>query len=187
MGRIEAIEYALPSKEVVVIRNPVPDDAVAIIAVMRGVFDERAYHLSTPEDFKLTEDEQRQAIQKSLDDPGKLMLVAEIKAKGEIVAILEFENDYRQRLKHRGTVWVSIASHMRDQDLGTSLGVQGWKWAMANPLIEKVSMHVLHTNERSLALCRKLGFVEEARLRKDVKLGPGEYADLVILSRTVRE
>jgi len=186
MARIEASEHVLPSKEVVVIRNPRPDDAAAIIAVMRDVFEERAFHLSTPEDFKVTEEEQRQAVEKFLDDPGKLMLVAETKG-GEIVAILEFDNDYRQRLKHRGTVWVSIASHMRDQDLGTALGIIGWKWALGSSIIEKVYMHVLHTNERSLALCRKLGFVEEARLKKDVKLGPGEYADLVILSRILRE
>lgn len=184
MGRVDAREYTLASQDKVLVRNAEPDDAAAIITLMKDVFDESEYHLSITEDFKTTEEEQRQWIQKFLDDPGKLMLVAE--ADGKIVAILEFDNDYRQRLKHRGTVWVSIASGMRNRDLGTALGIHGFQWVGTNSLIEKVYMHVLSTNERSLALCRKMGFVEEARLRKDVKLGPGKYADLVILSRFIR-
>jgi RimJ/RimL family protein N-acetyltransferase len=151
---------------------------------MKSVFDESDYHLSVTEDFKATDEEQRKWIQKALDDPGKLILVAE--AGGKVVAVLEFDNDYRQRLKHQGTVWISIASHMRDRDLGTVLATHGWKWVRANPLIEKVYMHVLQTNERSLGLCRKMGFVEEARLKGHVKLAPGRYVDLVILSAAVR-
>jgi RimJ/RimL family protein N-acetyltransferase len=184
MGRVAAREYTLASQEKVLVRNAEPDDAVRIIALMKDVFDESDYHLSITEDFKTAEEEQRQWIQKFLDDPGKLMLVAE--AGDELVAILEFDNDYRQRLKHRGTVWVSIASGMRDRDLGTALAIHGFLWVADNPIIEKVYMHVLSTNERSLGLCRKMGFVEEARLKKDVKIRPGQYADLVILSRFVR-
>lgn len=185
MGSIQTVEHSLPSNDKAVIRAALPGDAANIIRLMRDVFEEGAYHLSTPEDFKVTEDEQCQMIEKFLGDPGKLMLVAEV--AGQIVAILEFDNDYRQRMKHRGTVWISIASHVRDQDLGTAMGIHGWKWAVANPILEKVYMHVLHTNERSLGLCRKLGFVEEARLHKDVKLAPGEYADVIILSKQLRE
>jgi RimJ/RimL family protein N-acetyltransferase len=185
MGRVDARQYNLSSQEPVLVRNAQPDDAAKIIHLMKDVFDESDYHLSITEDFKTTEEEQRQWIQKFLDDPGKLMLVAE--AGGKLVAVLEFDNDYRQRLKHRGTVWVSIASDMRSRDLGTALAIHGLQWVANNPIIEKVYMHVLSTNERSLGLCRKMGFVEEARLKKDVKIRPGEYADLVILSRFVRE
>jgi RimJ/RimL family protein N-acetyltransferase len=184
MGRVDAREYTLASQEKVLVRNAEPDDAARIIALMKDVFDESEYHLSITEDFKTTEPEQRQWIQKFLDDPGKLMLVAE--TEGKLVGILEFDNDYRQRLKHRGTVWVSIASGMRDRDLGTALALHGFQWVANVPMIEKVYMHVLSTNARSLALCRKMGFVEEARLKKDVKIKPGQYADLVILSRFLR-
>ena len=184
MSRVEPREYFLSSQEPVLVRTAEPDDAAAITAVMKDVFDESDYHLSVTEDFKATEEEQRKWIQKALDDPGKLILVAE--SGGRIVAVLEFDNDYRQRLKHQGTVWVSIASHMRDNDLGTVLASHGWSWVSENPLIEKIYMHVLQTNERSLGLCRKMGFVEEARLKDHVKLAPGRYVDLVILSRAVR-
>jgi RimJ/RimL family protein N-acetyltransferase len=185
MGTIQPSQQILSSGTPVVVRNAVPQDAAGIIEVMRDVFDEREYHLSILDDFTGTEAELRTSIQKFIDDPGKLMLVAD--AGGRIVAIMEFENDYRTRMKHRGTVWMSIASGMREQDLGTIIALHGWRWAENNPLIEKVYMHVLHTNTRSIGLCRKLGFVEEARLRNDVKLGPGLYADVVILSRYARE
>lgn len=185
MARVDAHEYSLSSQEKVLVRNAVPEDAAAIIELMKDVFDEKEYHLSVTEDFKVTDEEQQKWIQKFLDDPGKLMLVAEMDSK--LVAIVEFDNDYRQRLKHQGTVWISIASDMRDKDLGTVLAFHGWQWAEKTPLIERVYMHVLATNERSLALCRKMGFVEEARLRDHVKLAPGQYVDLVILSRYVRE
>ena len=184
MSRVAPREYPLSSQESVLVRNAEPDDAAAISAVMKDVFDESDYHLSVTADFKATQEEQRTWIQKALDDPGKLILVAE--ANGHIVAVLEFDNDYRQRLKHQGTVWISIASSMREKDLGTVMGMHGWKWVQENPLIERVYMHVLQTNERSLGLCRKMGFVEEARLKNHVKLAPDRYVDLVILSRMVR-
>jgi RimJ/RimL family protein N-acetyltransferase len=185
MSRIDPHEYHLSSKEPVLVRNAEPDDANAISALMRNVFDENDYHLSVTEDFKATEDEQRQWIQKALDDPGKLILVAE--TGGQIVAVLEFDNDYRKRLKHQGTVWISIASNMRDKDLGTALATHGWRWVRDAQLIERVYMHVLETNKRSLALCRKMGFVEEARLKGHVKIAPNHYVDLIILSSTVRQ
>ncbi|WP_394826505.1 GNAT family N-acetyltransferase [Pendulispora albinea] len=184
MGSVDPCTYTLSSNESVLVRTAAPDDAAGIIHVMKDVFEERDYHLSVPDDFKGTEEEQQAWIQKFIDDPGKLMLVAE--KDGVVVAVLEFENDYRQRMKHRGTVWISILRDMRSRDLGTALGISGWRWVQNNPLIEKVYMHVLHTNTRSLGLCKKMGFVEEARLHHDVKLGPGQYADVVILSQHAR-
>lgn len=43
--------------------------------------------------------------------------------------------------------------------------------------LEKIELNVRAGNERALRLYRSLGFVEEARWSRRVKLGPAEYLD----------
>jgi len=59
-------------------------------------------------------------------------------------------------------------------------------WAAAHPLIEKVGLSVFSTNERAIALYRRLGFKEVGRSPRHYKLGPDKYADNVIMVKFVK-
>jgi RimJ/RimL family protein N-acetyltransferase len=69
--------------------------------------------------------------------------------------------------------------------IGTALLQTLIDWAEANPLIEKIGMAVFANNERAIRLYRKLGFVEEGRRPREMKLGPGWYVDDVLMYRFV--
>ncbi len=58
-------------------------------------------------------------------------------------------------------------------------------WAEKNPLIEKVGLSVFATNTDASRLYRRLDFVEEGRRAKEIKFGPGEYVDEVLMGRFV--
>ena len=58
-------------------------------------------------------------------------------------------------------------------------------WGKSNPTIEKLSLSVLATNCRAIKLYRRFGFVEEGRRINEVKLGPGQYVDDVLMYRFV--
>jgi len=58
------------------------------------------------------------------------------------------------------------------------------EWAEASS-VEKVCLSVFATNARAIALYQKFGFVEEGRRPNEVKLGPGEYVDDVLMYRFV--
>lgn len=59
------------------------------------------------------------------------------------------------------------------------------KWAENNPYIEKICLGVLSTNERAIALYKKLGFVEEGRKINEIKLHDNKYIDDILMYRMV--
>ena len=60
------------------------------------------------------------------------------------------------------------------------------EWAEANPLIEKVGMSVFSTNADAIRLYRRLGFIEEGRRAKQIKLWPGQFVDKILMGRFVK-
>lgn len=55
-------------------------------------------------------------------------------------------------------------------------------WARANPRVEKIELQVRSSNAGAIALYRSLGFVEEGRKTRRLKLGPNEYIDDVYMA-----
>jgi RimJ/RimL family protein N-acetyltransferase len=53
------------------------------------------------------------------------------------------------------------------------------------PLIEKVSLGVLSTNQRSIELYKNMGFVEEGRKMKEGKFNEHVYADDILMYKQV--
>jgi ribosomal protein S18 acetylase RimI-like enzyme len=51
----------------------------------------------------------------------------------------------------------------------------------ASPLIEKVCLGVFHDNLPAIGLYRKFGFKEEGRQPRGIKLGPGDYQDVILM------
>ena len=58
-------------------------------------------------------------------------------------------------------------------------------WAEVNPLIEKVGLSVFAANVDAIRLYQRLGFVEEGRQPRELKVGPGEYTDNVLMYKFV--
>ncbi|WP_328043105.1 GNAT family N-acetyltransferase [Neobacillus mesonae] len=58
-------------------------------------------------------------------------------------------------------------------------------WAEHNPLIEKVSLGVLSTNQRAIELYKSMGFVEEGRKIKEVKFSDDLYVDDILMYKLV--
>ena len=60
------------------------------------------------------------------------------------------------------------------------------EWAEANPLIEKIGLSVFSSNADAFRLYRRLGFAEEGRRAKAIRLAPGEYVDEVLMAKFVK-
>ena len=59
-------------------------------------------------------------------------------------------------------------------------------WAKDNPLIEKIGLSVFANNVDAIRLYTGLGFAEEGRQPREIKLGPGEYVDNILMYRFTR-
>lgn len=178
------VSIELGAGQSVTIRRVRVDDAAAVLRVRSKIVAESKFHVSDPGDPTRTVEEQARYLEALVADPERLMLVAE--HQGAVVGVLEIEREARKRLRHRAEVWTHIDSSFRGQRVGSALAQAALAWAKATPSIEKLVMHVLHTNEASLALVKKYGFVEEGRLVDEVKIAPGVYADLVVLGGRIR-
>jgi RimJ/RimL family protein N-acetyltransferase len=117
----------------------------------------------------------------NLDDPGKIVIVAE--REGQIIGLLNFSNGGRKRIAHLGELSMSAHKVWRNRGIGRALLSTLILWAQEHPLIEKVCLEVFANNAGAIALYESLGFQAEGRLRREIKLGPGEYIDTIRMAR----
>ena len=171
------------SGQPVTIRSAEPDDAAQLIAYVRSVLAESPHFLLEPDEFSFTEEQERQWVQDHLDDPGKLIVLAQV--SGTVIGCLSFDNGSYRRIVHRGSLAVSVRENWRGQGIGTALLQALIGWATANPLIEKIGLSVFANNVDAIRLYERLGFVEEGRQPREIKLGPGEYVDNILMYRLV--
>jgi RimJ/RimL family protein N-acetyltransferase len=164
-----------------IVRSARADDAADLIVYIKEITPESEFLIIQSDEFQQTEEEERQWIQRRLDGPGKIVLVAE--ASEDLIGLLDFENGARKRTAHRGTLGLTVRKQWRRRGVGTALLQCFIDWAEGSALIEKAGLGVFSTNEAAIRLYRKFGFVEEGRQTKEVKIGPDEYADVILMYR----
>ncbi|WKA46915.1 GNAT family N-acetyltransferase [Geobacillus zalihae] len=184
MGNIQPRRLVTASGQPIVIRTAWPEDAERIVAFVKAVTAEALYLLTTEAEVTVTEDQQRQWLQKMADDPGKLALLAE--HDGEMIGFLDFHNGNKRRTKHQGSFGMSVKNGFRGQGIGAALLAALLDWAKENPLIEKVCLEVVADNTNAIRLYQKFGFVEEGVKKKAAKIDDGTYWDLILMARFVK-
>ena len=185
MGQIKPKEYELRTGEKLIIRTAVPDDAKALLEYAHVIFTEDLYNITTLDEFKKTVEEEREWIQSHYDKPAHLTLTAE--ANGPLVGFLSFENGSRKRLAHQGTLHMGVLPQFRNKGIGTVLLKSLLGWAKENPVIEKLALEVFAANQPAIGLYKKLGFLEEGRRLRHVKIADGKYIDVILMYRFVKD
>jgi putative acetyltransferase len=83
---------------------------------------------------------------------------------------------------------LAVTSHVVDLTIAVHEGNQGnghgkrllshlIDWATSNQKIEKIELRVRSSNTNAIALYKKMGFVEEGRMVRRLKIGPDCYLD----------
>lgn len=168
----------------ITIRTARPEDAHAILEHARAVFAEKGFTLSTLADFHMTDEQEIAWLQANRADHGDLVIVAE--HAGQIIGMLNFNSEKRRRARHHGELGMSVNKAWRDQGVGRALLQVLIAWAEQHPVLEKLCLQVFVTNSRAIALYRSLGFVEEGRQIRDIKLETGDYVDVLMMGRFVK-
>jgi ribosomal protein S18 acetylase RimI-like enzyme len=159
------------------------NDAEAVLELEKEVLAENEYMISVFEEFEETLEQKRSWIQKILENEREHLIVAEV--NGEVVGLIVFRSKSTKRLSHTGSFTAMVKKEYRNQGIGKLLIKELLNWAEQNPLIEKVSLGVLSTNQRAIELYKSMGFTEEGRKMKEVKFSEDLYVDDILMYKLV--
>lgn len=107
-----------------------------------------------------------------------MLMVADY--QGQIVAAARlFPGGKYTLLNHVVELGIFVLQSFRNQGIGTHLFAALTNWALQEGF-EKISLSVFATNQPAISFYRKHGFLEEGRLRSQVKVGES-YTDLLLM------
>jgi RimJ/RimL family protein N-acetyltransferase len=159
---VESSRVQLKDGRLAVIRKAVPDDAQSITEFVNIVGAEEKF---VPRDRATWTLEEERATLAAADGRHSVFFVAEI--SGRVSGLINLARGRWSKDAHRAEFGMSCLPETRRIGLGTALLSRGILWARSVG-VKKLALEVFATNEGAVALYRKSGFVEEARLR-------GEY------------
>jgi RimJ/RimL family protein N-acetyltransferase len=80
-------------------------------------------------------------------------------------------------ISHVFVLTIVVHPGMLGQGIGSALLNNLLDWAQQDVRVTKIELRVRSTNTRALALYKKLGFVEEGRFRRRLRLDDGTFID----------
>jgi len=186
MGRIEPREFVLKDGRKGIIRNAEEADTESVLKQIVSVLEEAEYTVTTyPEDgADFTVEKEREWVKNHMEGDGKLLVVAEI--DGEIAGSADLHNGERKRIQHIATVGITVLKDFRGLGIGKALMETVIGWASDHPVIEKIGLGVFSNNTGAINLYKKLGFVEEGRKVKEIKIGPDNHIDSILMYKFVK-
>jgi ribosomal protein S18 acetylase RimI-like enzyme len=155
------------------IRRARPEDAAILAEAQRTIARVPGRLASQPAEIH---DEAIRASIVKVNDGGRgLFLVAE---QGGVIVGHALLNP-RDLAVTAHVVDVTLAVHegYQGKGVGKRLMTELLAWARSAPHVEKVELHVRSTNDVAVGLYRALGFTEQGRKIRHIKLGPNEYVD----------
>jgi len=160
------------------IRSARPNDASLLAAAARAIARVPGKLASSPKE--ISDDALRNTIEAFADRAHGIFLVAEIDDK--IVGHAFLEPLLLASTAHVVRVTIAVHEGYQREGIGRALMNELLGWARANPSVEKVELQVRSANEAALGLYRSLGFQEEGRKTKRIKVGPNEYLDDIYMA-----
>lgn len=154
----------LANGQSVLLRYVEPNDAEALLSHVNGVGAEKLYIMTEKLDKR--PDEEAEMIRR-LNREKTLFLVGVL--NGRLIASADVEKGRQEKNAHTGNLGIAISKEARGLGLGTAILDDLIRWSRSAG-IRKLTLGVFATNEPAIALYRRFGFEEEARLKGQVVL-----------------
>jgi RimJ/RimL family protein N-acetyltransferase len=154
-----------------VIRKARIEDAVILVAAERETAQAPGQLVSRP--YEIT----REALERKiteLADNGRYIVAEQ---DGKIVGHALLDPMPLEAISHVFRLTIVVHPGYLSQGIGTALMTNLMDWAKQNPDVEKIELLVRATNLRAIRMYSKLGFMEEGRFKKRVRLFDGDFID----------
>lgn len=170
----------LKNGETVTIRQATTEDAAALLQAIGSYIADADYFLTTPSEFTVTLEQEREWIESFTAHPDGLLLIA-LHGTG-IIGNLDITPGKKKRIAHTAMVGMGMKRAWRNTGLGTALMQTAISWAKEKSSIELLWLQVFGNNSAAIGLYQKMGFKEEGRQTGFFKLENGTTDDNVIMS-----
>lgn len=102
-----------------------------------------------------------------------------------MIGWLECRAGTKQRVAHRARVGMGVHAAWRGRGVGGALLDAAIGWATAHPGVERLTLGVAAGNSGAIRLYESRGFVQEGRLARELRVGPGRYEDELLMARRI--
>ncbi len=183
---MEPQEITLKNRKKITIRQAELNDAEALLRYVEELFKDDKFLLTIRQEITeyLTVEKQKERIEKYLNKSGMIILIAEI--DGVIAGASDVDNGSKKRRQHVGRIGMSVLKEYRSIGCGTALLQSIIEWAKEDKIIEKLSLEVFSDNAGAIGLYKKLGFREQGRAPRELKINEGEYVDMILMYKFVK-
>jgi len=165
------------SQGAISIREAKPEDAHLLAEAERQIAIQPGFLISRPQEI-LAENFQKKIKYLSKTQNGKY-IIAEI--EGKLVGHALLDPLPFEAIQHVVHLTIAVHNGWQNQGIGQAMLSFLIHWAKQSSVVEKIELHVRSSNSRAIALYQKLGFQEEGRLRRRVKIKNSEYLDDVLM------
>lgn len=162
----------------ILIREATPADAEELIARIDRVAGESRNLSLVPGEFPMGVEEERRHLRRMTVADNRIFLVAVDLDRERIVGDLAFTGGLYARIRHQGTLGMTVDRSYWGVGIGTALLEALIDWARAGGIIRKLNLRVIEYNQRAIALYRKLGFIEEGRHSRTFLIDGRFYDDI---------
>lgn len=164
MATLEPTRHSLrDGRGAIILRAATPDDAPSMLDAAHDAFRSSPFLLTSPDEFTMTQAEERTFVAGILAHPRQLMLIAE--EAGHVLGMLDMRQiSTRRKARHRVLLGMSVREASRGRGVGTALMARGVAWARAHPDLSLITLEVYAANTRAIALYERFGFVPRGTL-----------------------
>ncbi|WP_199613638.1 GNAT family N-acetyltransferase [Paenibacillus alkalitolerans] len=178
MGHIAETLFETKDQMLISLRSPTVSDAPRLHTFVKDLLSsEQEYLLTTPTEFHLTAAQQAEWIEKLYKQENSVIIIAE--KDQSIIGLLDFQGARKNKMAHVGSFGLSVRSGYRGRGIGRVLINNLIEWVNQREQIEKICLEVFSNNAAAIKLYKSVGFIEEGRQARQIRLEDGRYLDLI--------
>ena len=163
-----------------VIRPPEITDAAELLAFIQTCQGETDFLAGYPEEKSLTIQQEEEWIARMRQSPCALSLVCTV--GGEIAGSGQLVWSPRIKLRHRGTVGITVLKRFWGLGIGSALMEQMLSLAPQCGLTQ-LELEYIQGNERARRLYDKMGFLPYGRRPQGIRLKDGTLLDEILMCK----
>lgn len=169
--RVESSIYEIKGKELI-LRNPEESDAERLLSYLKITSRETPYLIREPEEITLTLEEEKEFIKGQNNSEYNLLLIGLL--NGEHVGNCSLMRMDLKRYQHRAVMAIALYQKYTGLGIGRIMIEKIFSIAKAQG-IEQIELEVAASNQKAVALYKKLGFETFGTFPDNMKYKDGTY------------